>query len=111
MSDFIGSEHRNIVLDNLSVAEALKEACDARDVPGMGDIDSSLLLFCRFIKKEHTVCLSGECADEIFGGYPWYHKDEILYKEIFPWSDSVALRKKLFKKEFVGPDPEGFVRE
>lgn len=111
MSDFIGSEHNNIVLDNLSVAESLIEASDARDLPGMADIDSSLLLFCRFIKEGHTVCLSGECADEIFGGYPWYHREEILYKEIFPWSDSIALRKKLFKKEFVGPDPEGFVRE
>lgn len=100
MSEFIGSNHINIALDSLEVAKSLDEAQDARGLPGMADIDSSLLLFCREIKKHNTVCVSGECADEIFGGYPWYHNREILFTPTFPWSNSVALREKLFNPPF-----------
>ena len=58
----------------------------------MADVDSSLLLFCAEVKKGGTtVCLSGECADELFGGYPWYHREEILFEDTFPWSRSVGL--------------------
>ena len=59
--------------------EALEEATEARDIPGMADIDSSILLFSREIKKDFDIAMSGECADEIFGGYPWYHDKEKLY--------------------------------
>jgi asparagine synthase (glutamine-hydrolysing) len=110
MSSFIESDHKKIVLDNLEVAKALTDSTYARDLPGMADVDSSLLLFCKEIKKEHTVCLSGECADEIFGGYPWYHNKEILFTETFPWSNSVELRKHLFKKDVLIGDSQGFVK-
>lgn len=50
----------------------------ARDAPGMADIDSSFLLFCKEIKRHHKVVLSGECADEIFGGYPWFYKKNYI---------------------------------
>ncbi len=50
----------------------------AKDLPGMTDIDSSLYLFCGEIKKDATVALSGEAADEIFGGYPWFHDENVL---------------------------------
>lgn len=107
-SQYIGSHHKNIVLDNIEVARAVYEAADARDIPGMADIDSSLLLFCREIKKQSTVCLSGECADEIFAGYPWYHSEEILNNPGFPWSNSINLRKSLFHREYL-KNPEEFV--
>lgn len=109
MREFIGSEQRYVVLDNMDVARAVTEAADARDLPGMGDVDSSLLLFCKEIKKNHTVCMSGECADELFGGYPWYHNEEILFTEAFPWSNSAALRKKLFKAEFLKGDCDEYL--
>jgi asparagine synthase (glutamine-hydrolysing) len=96
MEKFISSRHKYIVLDNLEVARKIVDASYARELPGMGDIDSSLLLFLQEIKKDHDTCLSGECADELFGGYPWYQKDELLYKETFPWSDATNLRTKLF---------------
>lgn len=97
ISDYIGSNHRNVVLDNVQLADALVDAVYARGVPGFTDVDSSLLLFCREVKKDFKVCLSGECADEIFGGYPWYHRKEILFEETFPWSRSVDVRKSLLR--------------
>lgn len=101
MSDAIGSVHHNVVLDNSDVAYALKEAAIARCVPGFADVDSSLLLFCREVKKNFTVCLSGECADEIFGGYPWYHRKEILFEDCFPWSRSTAARRNILRPDFL----------
>lgn len=72
MNQFLNAQHTWVTLDSEALAVALLEAVDARDLPGMADVDSSLLLFCREIRKTATVALSGECADEIFGGYPWY---------------------------------------
>ncbi len=109
MSNAIGSQHINIQLDSLEVAKAIREAAVARGYPGMGDIDSSLLLFCRLVSQKHNLCLSGECADEIFGGYPWYHRKELLYKESFPWSDSIELRKSLFRRDYLGANPDEYV--
>ena len=80
ISSYIGSNHHNIVLNNVDVANALDEAVIERGVPGFVDIDSSLMLFCKEVKKDFTVCLSGECADEIFAGYPWYHKKRFFLK-------------------------------
>ena len=104
ISDYIGSEHHNIVLNNTAVADALIDAAIARNSPGFCDVDSSLLLFCKEVKKNYTVALSGECADEIFGGYPWYHRTEILFEETFPWSRSVDVRRSILKEGFL---PEG----
>ena len=98
ISDYIKSEHKNIVLDNKAVALALKESTEARGLPGFTDVDSSLMLFCREVKREHTVALSGECADEIFGGYPWYHNKAILFEDTFPWSRSTDVRKSILKE-------------
>ena len=72
------------MLDTPALAEALYAAVDARDLPGMVDVDSSLLLFCREIRQEVTVALSGECADELFGGYPWYRDADIRRINGFP---------------------------
>ena len=98
MVSFIKSNHKTVNLSNEPLAHALYDATLARDLPGMADIDSSLLLFCKEIKKDFTVALSGECADEIFGGYPWYHDKDILFKDSFPWSSSLNLRQNLLKK-------------
>lgn len=92
------SKHREIVLDNKDVFDALYDSVIARDLPGYVDIDSSLLLFCKEIKKDYTVALSGECADELFGGYPWYHNKNILFEESFPWSRSQEIRRSILKK-------------
>ena len=110
MVDAIGSQHHEVVLENPALCAALLPSVDARDLPGMADVDSSLLLFCAAVKKEFTVCQSGECADELFGGYPWYHREEILFEDTFPWSRSVDFRLGLLQDGVVTDGPE-FVRQ
>ncbi|MCL6588951.1 MAG: asparagine synthase (glutamine-hydrolyzing) [Firmicutes bacterium] len=89
------TRHHSIVIDNSELAAALRPAVIARDLPGMADIDASLYLFCREIKKGATVGLSGECADEVFGGYPWFYREEALRADTFPWSLSLGLRQRI----------------
>ena len=95
ISDYIASNHHNIILSNVDVANALESATVERGLPGFVDIDSSLMLFCKEVKKDFTVCLSGECADEIFGGYPWFFREDALKSNTFPWSISLTERQKL----------------
>ncbi|HIY54016.1 MAG TPA: asparagine synthase (glutamine-hydrolyzing) [Candidatus Agathobaculum merdavium] len=111
MVEALGTHHHNVVIEPDSLCAALLPATDARDLPGMADVDSSLLLFCAAVKNGGTtVCLSGECADELFGGYPWYHREEILFEDTFPWSRSVDLRLGLLAPGVVKDGAE-FVRE
>lgn len=109
MCDNIGSRHHTVTLDNDAVGDALTDAVHARDLPGLVDIESSLLLFCKEVKKSHTVVLSGECADEIFGGYPWYTNKEMLAKADFPWSGNTAVKASLLQREYLSFDPEEYV--
>lgn len=102
MSNFIGSHHTNVEIDSPLLAEALIPSMRARDLPGMADVDSSLYIFCGEVKKNFTVAVSGECADELFGGYPWYHRRELLYGESFPWAQSTAERAELLKSGILG---------
>ncbi len=111
MAEFIGSEHTDVVLDTPALTDALDEAVLARDLPGMADVDSSLYLFCREIKKRFPVALSGECADEIFGGYPWYHRKEVLFYDGFPWSTAVPERAALMKLTVTAAEAEDHVRQ
>lgn len=106
ISSYIGSNHHNIVLNNVDVANALEEATIERGIPGFVDIDSSLMLFCKEVKKDFTVCLSGECADEIFAGYPWYHKKEILFENVFPWARNTNIRQRILKNGFLSDGEE-----
>lgn len=109
MVEYLGCEHHLIILNNNDLADALYMAVDARDLPGMSDVDSSLLLFCKEIKKRCTVALSGECADEIFGGYPWFRDKEIRAINGFPWAQSTLYRKSFIKDEIRLPDAEEYV--
>ncbi len=97
MSEYCGTNHTEVVLDNENLFDALYPSVEARDLPGYVDVDSSLLLFCKRIKENYTVALSGECADELFGGYPWYHNEDILFEDNFPWSRSQDIRKSVLK--------------
>ncbi len=84
--------HHRILIDNIELAKSLPKATLARDFPGMADVDTSLYLFSREIKKGATVALSGECADEVFGGYPWFYREEMINSHAFPWSPKPEMR-------------------
>ncbi len=97
----LGTQHDNIFLKNQDLVASLGEATRARDLPGMTDIDSSLLLFCREVKKEVKVVLSGECADEIFGGYPWFTRTDEALPYTFPWIRNLPRRLQFVRPELV----------
>ncbi len=100
MVEYLGSNHHWTVVDTPELVEALYEATEARGLPGMADVDASLLLLCREIKKHGTVALSGECADELFGGYPWYRDKDIRMTDGFPWAQSTAYRKRFLNERY-----------
>ncbi|MEK4030522.1 asparagine synthase (glutamine-hydrolyzing) [Pseudobacillus sp. FSL P4-0506] len=95
MQQHLGAVHHAAVIQNDQLADYLMDAVKVRDLPGMADVDSSLLWFCEQIKPRFTVALSGECADEIFGGYPWFYREELLNDKGFPWMKSQDERQQL----------------
>ncbi len=95
------TNHHYLECNNQSMADFLYRAVDARDLPCMADVESSMLYFCSLVKDYNQVTLTGECADEIFGGYPWFHKKEALEQDCFPWSPSMEPRKALLKDEIL----------
>ena len=92
MTDTLGTNHHWTVLTPEDLLEVLEAATKARDLPGMADVDFSLFAFCKDIRRDVKVALSGECADEIFGGYPWYRDPEIRNREGFPWAQNTTQR-------------------
>lgn len=95
------TNHHKIVIDTPELATALEDAMIARDFPGMADVDSSLLLFCKNIKQGATVAVSGECSDEIFAGYPWFFREDALNSNTFPWSIALNERQNLLNKDIA----------
>lgn len=100
MAEYLGTNHHWTVVDTPELADALIDAVEARGLPGMADVDASLLIFCREIKKYGTVALSGECADELFGGYPWYRDKDIRMTDGFPWAQSTFYRKRFLCDDY-----------
>lgn len=92
MQQTLNSDHHWTVLGPDDLVNALEEATIARDLPGMADVDFSLLAFCKEIRSHVKVALSGECADEIFGGYPWYRDPQVRALSGFPWSQNAYQR-------------------
>ena len=109
MQDFLDSDHHWCVLSPQDLMNALEDAVIARDLPGMADVDISLLAFCRQIKPHVTVALSGECADEIFGGYPWYRDPEVRALEGFPWAQNTKQRLSMLAAPWRGKIGEDYI--
>lgn len=112
METALGSEHHWTVLTPEALVNVLEEATMARDLPGMADVDFSLLAFCGEIRRDVKVALSGECADEIFGGYPWYRDPEVRALDGFPWAQNTRQRAAYLHPDISARvDGETFVRE
>lgn len=99
MQAYLNTCHHWTVLTPEDLVSSLKNATVARDLPGMADVDFSLLAFCKEIRANVKVALSGECADEIFGGYPWYRDPEVRALDGFPWAQNTSQRAR-----FLHPD-------
>ena len=112
MEEFLHSDHHLTELPPETLVSSLEEATVARDLPGMADVDFSLLAFCREIRKYVKVALSGECADEIFGGYPWYRDPEVQDRAGFPWAQNTIDRCNLLHPDLRAKlDGEAYVME
>ena len=103
LANYLNTDHTILTVKTEQLVELLLDAVKYRDYPGMADIDSSLLYYCRQVKLNHTVALSGECSDEVFGGYPWFYRPEMLTRGFFPWIHDESARINLFKPEIVRP--------
>lgn len=101
MVDYLHSDHSYLECTNKTQADYLYRSVVAHDLPCMADIDSSLLYFCEQVSKNHKVVLTGECADEVFGGYPWFHKPEFLNSNTFPWTPTLTPRKSLLRRDIL----------
>ncbi len=85
--------HNYLECSEENLVDLLYKAVDAKDFAGMADVDASMLYFCSIVKNTNKVALTGECADEIFGGYPWFYKEELLNSNTFPWSRNIETRE------------------
>lgn len=98
MVKYLNTNHKNIIVKYKDLFDSLYEGVIARDMPGMADIDTSMYVFCKAITDNNEkVVLSGECSDEIFGGYPWFYKEHLKQAKGFPWALSENLRENLLK--------------
>ena len=111
MKEELKCDHHWSVLNPEDLVDALEDATRARDLPGMADVDFSLLAFCRQIRRHVTVALSGECADEIFGGYPWYRDPEVRAVDGFPWAQNTKQRIGFLRQEKLRRSGESYIRD
>ncbi len=94
--------HTFLECNERELVDLLPAAMRSKDLPGMTDIDASLMYFCALVKRQNKVVLTGECADEIFGGYPWFYREDLLNADGFPWSKDFAARTALLKDDLIG---------
>ncbi len=111
MAEHFHTRHRVLTCPIPELARLLPEAARFKDLPGMADVDSSLLYFCREVSKTHTVALSGECADEVFGGYPWFEREDLLGAPTFPWCADLSPRAEVFAPVWEALEIEDYVNQ
>ncbi|WP_163513617.1 asparagine synthase (glutamine-hydrolyzing) [Fodinicola acaciae] len=94
LAEYAKTDHQDIVLNTADLMdERHREAVvRARDGLSMGDMDTSLYLLFKAIRERSTVALSGESADEVFGGYKWFHDRDAVRAGTFPW---LAMRQRM----------------
>ncbi|WP_101790922.1 asparagine synthase (glutamine-hydrolyzing) [Nonomuraea indica] len=84
-ADHLGTEHTEVVLDPRGFARVHDVTLRARDLPTLGQFDESMYLLFQAVRRRSTVALSGEAADEVFGGYPWFFDATVVWRDTFPW--------------------------
>lgn len=100
----LGTNHTIYTCDNNAQFQYLKKSVKAHDLPTMADVDSSYMYFCEKVGSQHKIVFTGECADEIFCGYPWYHSTDGDPKT-FPWSTDLSPRTALLNNDLISQIP------
>lgn len=99
MATHLKTKHSIYTCNNQNQFDYLKKSVLASDLPVMADVDSSYLYFCEKVGKQHKIVFTGECADEIFCGYPWYHNN--TDPKTFPWSINLSPRFSLLNDDLI----------
>lgn len=100
MVTYLGTKHTVYNCNNKNQLDYLKKSVTAHDLPAMADVDSSYMYFCEKVGTQHKIVFTGECADEIFCGYPWYHNKE-EHLTTFPWTKDTSLRLTLLNDDII----------
>lgn len=109
VTDMARLDNEHILVSNRKLMKLLKDVVYYRDGPGMTTIDASMYYLAKAIARKNKVALSGECSDEILGGYPWYYKNEQY--DSFPWIRSVDLKQSLLSEKLQDIDLDRYVKE
>ena len=112
MKEYLNTKHSQTTLAAEDLLDEMENATIARDLPGMADVDFSILALSKQVRKEVKVVLSGECADEIFGGYPWYTDPEVRALDGFPWAQNTKYRASFLQPWITDKiSPESYVMD
>ncbi len=95
----VGSSHQEIVVPGGELLAHRDIGLDARDLPGWGEPDTSLFLLFRGVRSQATVALSGEVADEVFGGYVFFHDGREGPVTEFPWLNGRSSPTSLLRAD------------
>ncbi|MFH8933364.1 asparagine synthase (glutamine-hydrolyzing) [Streptomyces griseosporeus] len=98
-AEHIGTLHTSVVIPDDDLLQARQAVLRARDRPGWGEMDASLHLLFREVRRRSTVALSGEAADEVFGGYPYFHDPAARAADTFPWLHGRTTPAALLRPE------------
>lgn len=105
VATWLGTDHHDISISAEHIERVLLDCCRSRDLPGFGQFDASMFLMCQHIAQHGKIALSGEAADEIFGGYPLFHDEALLAHDNFPW-----LRNGPRLTDYLVPELQDLIR-